>query len=167
MANLIIEDFDEVTGVLRRRRVQHPGGGESRVKQAEARATDINVIVEKWRRDGTLPREMGGRPTYGDFSQGGDFQTTLNRLHAAEAEFMSLPAKVRSLCENDPSKFLDLVHEPSGEGLKHLVEAGFAPELAPASAGEALASLEASGADKVPPEKVRESEQSPKEPSGE
>lgn len=114
------------------RRVRHPGGGESKVQQSARDASDINTIVARWRKDHVVPMTPGKRPMYGDFTTASDFQETLHRLHMAEEEFLALPSAVRNLCDNDPGKFLDLVHQE--EGLKALVDVGFAPELAPETA---------------------------------
>lgn len=112
------------------RRVSHPGGGESRTKQADAQDADINNLVARYMRTGQT-RGTSELPRYGDFSSGLDFHAVLMRIREAQDQFMDLPAPVRRLCDNDPGKFLDMVFEETGEGLKHLVEAGFAPELAP------------------------------------
>lgn len=116
-----------------RERVYHPAGGESRTKQSDALASDINSIMSKWIKDGVVP--IAGRiPKYGDFSTSVDFHLALSRVKEAEAEFWHLPPAVRKVCENDPGKFLDLVMTP--EGRRQLEGVGLTKEAAPETAPE-------------------------------
>lgn len=91
-----------------RRSVQHPSGGRQMTKLAEQDASDINVIMRRWKADGVVP-VVGDKPRYGDFSRGVDFHDGLNRMKAAGDDFDALPSEVRKRCDNDPGKFLDLV----------------------------------------------------------
>lgn len=116
-----------------RRRVFQEIGGESLVVQADRASTNVNSIVEKWRKSGTIP--LSGRtPRYGDFSGVGDYHGALERIRAAEAEFMGLPARVREACSNDPGVFLDKVF--SDEGRKELEALGMPKDSAPPKADE-------------------------------
>lgn len=109
-------------------RVFHPKGGESRVKQSDRDASDINVIVRKWRATGVAP--VGARtPRYGDFSSGIDYHAALNHLNGAQGDFDALPAAVRKHCGNDPGNFLDMVENP--ERRAELEELGLVPERVP------------------------------------
>lgn len=94
-----------------RRRVLAPEGGPMMTKQSEADATDINRIVNRWRSTGVMP--VGAEnPQYGDFSGIGDFHDSLNRVREAERNFLTLPARIRAYCENDPGEYLDLCLNP-------------------------------------------------------
>lgn len=93
------------------RKVYHPTGGRLMVKQAPREHTDINFIVNRWRQTGYV-QGSGKEPRYGDFSAGLDYHACLNHVRDAEDSFMRLPARVRSYCENDAGKFLDLCEDP-------------------------------------------------------
>lgn len=110
----------------------HPEGGRVMVKQSMAAETDINAVVARHVAH-RIPFSMDARATYGDFSTIGDYQSALDRVMAAKADFMMLPAAVRDHCENDPGRFLELVFDPGKRGELEalgLVEAA-APEAAP------------------------------------
>ncbi len=98
-----------------RKRVCHPSGGPQMTKLSEQDSTDVNLIMDSWISGGLAVAShlntAEGR--YGDFSSGVDFQSALNAVSAARAEFMKLPAKVRAHVDNDPGAFLDLVYDPS------------------------------------------------------
>lgn len=72
---------------------------------------DINRIMGRYLRNGTLPVGVGVGQ-YGDFSTVTDFQEAQFILERANAQFKSLPAKVRDEFENDPGKFLTFVSDP-------------------------------------------------------
>lgn len=112
--------MDEVNRV----RVIHAEGGRVMTKQAFRDETDANYIMEKWIKQGHYPRGPAGQPMYGDFSSGLDYQGALNRVMAASVEFQALPSRVRTACENDPGRFLELCSDPTQ--LERLRELGLA-----------------------------------------
>jgi len=69
---------------------------------------DINVLVERFGVTGQLPVKAI-EPSYGDFSGVSDYHTALNKIKAAEAEFMSLPAKLRAKFDHDPNALLNFL----------------------------------------------------------
>jgi len=69
---------------------------------------DINVIVERFGVTGSLP-VRAIEPSYGDFSGVSDYHTALNKIRAAEAEFMALPAKLRARFDHDPNALLNFL----------------------------------------------------------
>ena len=109
------------------RRVQHPVGDVSLTRQADAKDADIKNIVTRWKETGVV---MGARgtPSFGDFSGQVDYHEALTRVKTAEADFYDLPAKVRTLAENDPGKFLEMVRDP--DQVDELVEAGLPESFA-------------------------------------
>ncbi len=109
-----------------RERVTHPEGGRLMVKQSLVAATDLNLMMARWRKDGTgLAHVNEGEPTYGDFSSGLDYMAALNAVEAAKKDFMRLPAPVRAHVSNDPGEFLALVFDP--ERRNELEELGLVP----------------------------------------
>jgi len=69
---------------------------------------DINVIVERFGVTGQLPVKAI-EPSYGDFSGVTDYHTALNKIKAAEAEFMALPAKLRAKFDHNPNALLNFL----------------------------------------------------------
>ena len=80
---------------------------------------DINNILRQFNVTGLLP-ETPLSPRYGDFTGIGDYHTALNRVIAAEHEFMALPAQIRSRFDNDPAKLIDFLEnqENKDEAIK-------------------------------------------------
>lgn len=69
---------------------------------------DINTILKRFNITGELPNALLS-PRYGDFTGIGDYKTALDRVMAAEEEFLSLPANIRARFENDPSKLIEFL----------------------------------------------------------
>lgn len=72
--------------------------------------SDINTLVERFGLTGEMPASVVV-PQYGDFSGIGDFQSAMNAVLAAQANFMELPAKVRARFDHDPQKLLEFVSD--------------------------------------------------------
>lgn len=109
--------------------VLHPQGGPLMTKQSMVDETNANVIMERWINRGQFPRGAAGSPMYGDFSSGLDYREALDRVMQAEAEFRALPSRVRTACQNDPARFLELCSDP--ERLGELRELGLAEQDVP------------------------------------
>lgn len=116
-----------------RPRVRHKSGGRTLVKASEAHHTDINKLMERYNRTGTVP-QRGENYTYGDYSTRMDFHEALSRVRQAEKEFMHLPAHIRKFCDNDPGRFVDLVHD--ADGRSQLEKLGMLDDFAPPGAPE-------------------------------
>lgn len=94
-------------------RLQSVPVGESRTKQSEAEACNINVIMAKYSKTGLITHLNRYEGKYGDFTAITDYQTSLNIVMEAEKMFMSLPSDVRAKFENDPGKFLAFSNDPA------------------------------------------------------
>jgi len=66
---------------------------------------DINNILRQFNITGLLP-EQTLSPKYGDFTGIGDYHSALNKVLAAEEEFLSLPAELRARFANDPANLI-------------------------------------------------------------
>ncbi|AXH77657.1 MAG: DNA pilot protein [Microviridae sp.] len=91
-----------------------PGGlvcGPGLTQNEHARDCDINVIMDKYLRTGTVAQrtDMG---RFGDFSEDVDFHAAQNVIAKSREQFSALSAKVRERFGNDPAKFLGWVHAP-------------------------------------------------------
>jgi phage internal scaffolding protein len=71
---------------------------------------DINTILQKFNITGLLP-ESPLSPRYGDFTGISDYHTALNRVIAAEDEFMALPANIRAKFDNDPAQLIEFLED--------------------------------------------------------
>jgi len=69
---------------------------------------DINNILRQFNITGLLP-ESALSPRYGDFTGISDYQSALNQVIAAEAEFMALPADLRARFANDPAQLIEFL----------------------------------------------------------
>lgn len=75
-------------------------------QQSFAEESDINFIADRYGLTGEVPT-IAVLPSYGDYTGVFDFQDAMNRIRAAEAQFMTLPAKLRARFHNSPQEFLD------------------------------------------------------------
>lgn len=78
----------------------------SMTKQAFKDDCDVNVIVERFARQGEFPVFDPADFSWGDASTV-DFRDMLDIVNAANAAFMQMPAKIRNRFENDPRQFVD------------------------------------------------------------
>ena len=71
---------------------------------------DINNILRQFNVTGQLP-DAPLSPRYGDFTGIGDYKTALDRVIAAEEEFMSLPAQIRARFNNDAAELIQFLDQ--------------------------------------------------------
>lgn len=96
----------EVRPSSARSRVTTRVGKLSKTKQAMKDQCNINLIMERHRQTGIIDHVNAKTPTYGDFSQAGTLHDAVELVNASREHFMSLPARVRALCDNNPEIFL-------------------------------------------------------------
>lgn len=106
----------------------------SKTKQSFKEECDINTIVKRFGVTGVLPSSVR-MPTYGDFTDVGDFREAMEAIRTANESFAEMPSEVRERFQNDPAKFVDFCSDE-----KNLPEArklGLAPaeEVKSASKG--------------------------------
>jgi len=99
---------------------------KKRVKSSFKNETDINNIMSRYTRTGQLPELMRKQPSYGDFSQVSDYQTSLDRVIHAQNQFDALPSHVRKFFNHDPAQMLEYVANP--ENKAQLIKLGLAIE---------------------------------------
>ena len=100
--------------ITKRKRVQKHFPNPSLTKQCFKDDCDINKIIDRCTQLGVDPSQLrNGKPFYGDFSELPSYQESLQTVMTAEEQFSKLPAKVRHRFENDPSKLIDFVMDPS------------------------------------------------------
>lgn len=84
------------------------------VSLEDARASDANVVMAQYRRNGTMPRVNVQRPLWGDFSGPQDLMQQIERVEAARDRFRELPADVRRVSDHDPVRFLEMFEDQGG-----------------------------------------------------
>ena len=128
------------------RRFFHPRSTGEGARQEDREGADINRIVARYRRSGTLPAFNPRTPYYGDFTAlGDDLQAVTEHFQDMEDRFMQFPSSVRKVCDNDWRKLPELASTP--EGLAALQAAGMeleVPESPPAQEPSAPAPENAS-----------------------
>lgn len=85
--------------------------GPNRTKQEFAQESDINYIMERYRVTGQLPAGGSRAAVFADVSEIGSFANVLERVHAAEVSFNSLPASLRSRFRNDPVQLIEFLQD--------------------------------------------------------
>lgn len=115
-------------------RFSHPKGegfrseNPSLTQQNFKSECDINEIIRRSVSTGFLVDPLrprgGGSPMFGDFSSLPDLQVLRQKMIDAEAEFMSLPAKLRKRFQNDSSEFVKFCLDP--ENISELEKLGLA-----------------------------------------
>lgn len=111
------------------KRVMQHVGEDSHVQQHLREETDINNIMSKYYKTGSITHLAGKAGQYGDFSDVTDYKTGLERILAADELFSSLPAKTRQRFSNDPAEFIEFATDP--DNLDEMRKMGLAPPKAP------------------------------------
>lgn len=97
----------------------------SLTKQSMREECDINVIVARARKGQAITHLATRAPSYGDFSDVGDYKTAMDRLRQADLFFAGLSSRVREAFGNDAGEFLEASESP--EGRAKLIAAGLVP----------------------------------------
>ncbi len=92
-----------------------PTYGKGRTKQTFAKESDINNIMKKFQRSGTVTHLAKHSAQYGDVTSV-DLHEALNTITQAQSMFNDLPSEVRNEFDQDPGKFLDFVQDPANAG---------------------------------------------------
>jgi len=100
--------------------------GVSLTKQSFTRECDINNIMAKYQKTGTIDHVNKHQGSYG-YATSDDFQTALETVARGRRMFEELPSSIRTKFENDPAKFLDFVQDKNN--LKEMQELGLANKL--------------------------------------
>lgn len=121
--------------------------GHGRTKQSHKAETDINNIMSRYQRTGTLDFVQKNAGRYGD-TTGLEFQAAMDVVAKANSMFAELPSSLRSRFNNRPEEFLDFVQddrnieEARKLGLLKPEPAGATPPAAPRPGAAAAASHE-------------------------
>lgn len=102
---------------------------DGRTKQAFKNETDVNKLLQKAQKAGTLSHLQRHGAVYGDFSDVPDLLSAHERIRKGQEIFDELPSEVRGEFDNDMYKFFVYVNDPANkdvlaEKLPDLAEPG-------------------------------------------
>lgn len=89
-------------------------GTVSLTRQDQAEMVNINNIYQKTQQ-GSLTLVSGNPPTFGDFSDIGNYDQILETISTARQAFMDLPSETRKLYNNDPAVYYEKVTNEATE----------------------------------------------------
>lgn len=85
----------------------------SMAKQEFRDECDINSIMARYEKTGVMPSNPGGRMyEFGDAISEYSYQESLDAVRHAQAEFMTLSARVRDRFGNDPANLFAFLDDP-------------------------------------------------------
>lgn len=87
---------------------------DGRTKQAFKDSCDINKILAKQAKTGTISHLAKHEAFYGDFAAF-DFQEAMNRIAAGEQIFRELPSEIRREFHQSPQEFFQYVNDPANK----------------------------------------------------
>ena len=115
-------------------RVQHLPEGESLTRQSEAAKTDINNIMKKYKRDGTLTHVKNSIGQYLDVSNVSDLSSAIDVVKRAKESFEAYPSDLRLRFDNNAVKMIEFLKDPKNRdeaiklGLVKKLDVGTKPE---------------------------------------
>lgn len=94
---------------------------DGRTKQAFKDQCDINKILRKWQKTGTISHLAKYQPIYGDFSDIDDLLTAQARLKQGQAIFDQLPGEIKREFGQSAAAFFKFVNNPANADNLHKV----------------------------------------------
>ncbi len=93
---------------------RQPTYKDGRTKQSFKDETDINKILSRAQKTGTISHLTKYEARYGDFS-GFDFFEANVKMAAGAEIFAALPSEIRNEFQNTPGKFFNYVNDPANK----------------------------------------------------
>lgn len=87
---------------------------DGRTKQSFKDETDINIIMKRAQKSGTISHLNKYQPLYGDFSEFDFFAAQLKLAEGREI-FDALPPELRNEFNQEPAAFFDYVNDPANK----------------------------------------------------
>ena len=112
-----------------RRRLSKDCSEGDRTHQEFKEECDINTIMQRFSDTGLLTHVARFQGKYGDFGSGQEFHDHMNVATSAQEMFMTLPAELRDLFDNDVGAFLTWTESATEEEMR---EVGLLPAQRPA-----------------------------------
>lgn len=107
-------------------RVTFESKQETKTEQAHAASTNINKIVQRYKKTGLMPISSM-QAMYGDFTSFDDYHAAQNQIINANNNFMALPSDIRKRFDNDPGQLLEFLNDEKNR--KEAEEMGLIPRL--------------------------------------
>lgn len=98
---------------FKRLRVQVSCGTQLITKQEFKEESDINNIITQYKQTGIINHITKSQPIYSDLPPEMDYQQSLNMYKQAQDAFATLPSVVRRYFDNNPSRLLAALQDPS------------------------------------------------------
>lgn len=105
----------------------------SATKQSFKDECDINRILHGYRKTGLIDHLSKHQGIYDDVSNYDDYHASMNLIIESQESFNALPSEIRKRFSNDPSLFLDFVHDESNRA--EMIEMGLIKKPADPGAG--------------------------------
>jgi len=121
--------------------------GKGLTKQSMSKECDINLIMDKYKRTGTVNFLNSQEAIYTDDMVDVDFHEAMTIIAEANTMFAQMPAHLRKEFKNDPGTFLEAVHDP--EQAQRLFDLGLSSKN-PTQAAEAIETPVESGEGQSP-----------------
>lgn len=128
-------------------RVQSAPKGRSRTKQSFAEESEINNILARYVKTGTVDHLAQFGAHYG-FASSVNFHEAMNIVTRADQMFGALPAEIRKRFVGDPAQFLEFVQNP--ENQEEMITLGLANRPEGVPVGGVVASPDAESASITP-----------------
>jgi hypothetical protein len=101
--------------------IQEKDYSDGRTSQAFKDDTDINKLLVRPTREGTLSHIEAHGGHYGDFTDYPDLMEAHDRLQRGQAIFDQLPAETKREFQNSPQRFFAFVNDPQNADRLHKV----------------------------------------------
>lgn len=95
-------------------KAKNPNFGKSLTKQSFRQETDINRLLDRAQKAGTLSHLEKYQPMYGEMSDFNFFEAQVMLSKGREA-FMELPSEIRKEFNQSPKEFFDFVNDPANK----------------------------------------------------
>lgn len=102
--------------------------GEGRAKQEQKIDCDINTIMKKFQKTGTVSHVSRFQPQYGEASPA-DYHHSMNVILQAQNMFNELPSSLRNRFHNDPAEFLEFVQDEKNAAEAKELGLALAPDV--------------------------------------
>lgn len=103
---------------------------DTKTEKCHKKRVNINTIMAKINKTGLVPVRSDSA-FYGDFSNVGDYQSSLEKVRLSQERFMLLPSKIRNRFDNNPGRFLSFISDKNN--LEECYQMGIFKRPAPSS----------------------------------
>lgn len=98
-----------------RKRVYTVNLGPDMTDQSQKDDCDVNLIMAKFRKTGSLTHLSQRQGFYADLSSVKDLHSSLLEIQAASSAFALLPAELRKRFNNDMKEYVEFLHNPENK----------------------------------------------------